>query len=155
MDEYRSGSDAEDGSKAFVDVVDQYVGQPASLFSEERPVDQLEPERNSDRVFRQPACLGGKQHIPSDARSTNIRSDWHDVGLPDIHTEHIVGGDHHTRPPFVEIDPVHPAPRYHGAERSIRSNAANDSATVGGSVFASSASASNCWAKPTAEWVAA
>ena len=34
-DEGRSGSDAEDGSKALVDVVYQYVGQPASLFSEE------------------------------------------------------------------------------------------------------------------------
>ena len=28
-------SDAEDGSKAFVDVVDQYLGQPAGLLSEE------------------------------------------------------------------------------------------------------------------------
>ena len=60
-----------------------------------------------------------------------------------------------TRPAPVEVDPVHPAPRYHGAERSIRSSAANDSATVGGSLLASSASTRSCWAKPNAEWVAA
>ena len=30
------GSDAEDGSQAFVDVVNQYLGQPAGLLSQER-----------------------------------------------------------------------------------------------------------------------
>jgi hypothetical protein len=34
-DEDRTRSDAEDGSKAFVDVVDQYLGQPAGQCSEE------------------------------------------------------------------------------------------------------------------------
>jgi hypothetical protein len=43
-----SESEAEDGPEAFVNVVDQDVGQAAGLFAEERPVDQLEPERNSN-----------------------------------------------------------------------------------------------------------
>lgn len=47
-----SGSEAEDGSEAIVNVVDQDLGQAAGLIAEQRPVDQLEPERNSDRVLR-------------------------------------------------------------------------------------------------------
>jgi len=48
----RSGSEAEDGSDAVVDVVDQDLRQAAGVFAEERPVDRFEPERDSDRILR-------------------------------------------------------------------------------------------------------
>ena len=35
--------------------------------------------------------------------------------------------DHHTGPAFVEFDPVHPVPRYHGAERSMTPDPGIDS----------------------------
>lgn len=138
------GSDPKDRPESFVDVLDQYVGQAAGLFTEERSVDQFETEWDSDRVLPQPARIRRQEDIASDAGAGDIRRDGNHVGLPDIHGKHIVGRHNHTRSGLVEVDPVHSASRYHGAERSIRSSAANDSSAVGDSAPASLASASSC-----------
>ena len=64
------------------------------------------------------------------------------------------GGNDNARTAPVEVDPVHPAARYHGADRSIRSAVASASSAVGGSPAASAASATSCWGKVVvwAEW---
>ena len=66
------------------------------------------------------------------------------MGLPDLHTENVVRRHDDAGSTLVQLEPVHAASRYHGADRSIRSATARDSSSVGGSEPASAASASNC-----------
>lgn len=96
---------------------------PAWLPRSERSINSS-PSATATESFGSPLAVAGSSTFPA-MPARNIRSDRDDVGLPDIHTEHIVGGHHHARPVFAEVDPVHRTPGHHGAERSIRSSAAN------------------------------
>jgi len=155
MGEVTRVSDPEDRPKTFIDVIDQDASEATGLFAKERPVDQLETKRYSDRVLGETTRCCRHEDIPGDPSTGNVRGQRDHVGLPDIYAKHIVGGHDHTRSAFVELDPAHRASRYHGAERSIRSKAASDSSAVGDSAPASPASAISCWERLNPECVAA
>ena len=131
------------GSQSVINGVNQSPRQPTRTIHQPCAIYQVQSQRHCNGVGRQTGDRGVEQDIADETSPIEILRQRHDMGLPDVDIQNIVRRHDHTRPTFVEIDPVHPAALYHGADRSIHSPATEASPGVGLSGAASSASATS------------
>jgi len=143
-----------DGSQSIIDRFDEGPGQSARTLPQPCAIDQLQSERHCNGVGGQAGHCSVEQDIAGEASPIEIRGERHNMGLPDVDIENVTSGNHDTRPTLVEIDPIHPATHYHGADRSIRSPTAMASSGVNPSAAASAASATSWSANDMVDWSA-
>jgi len=82
-------SQAENGADTVVDCIDECLRQLACSVDEPLTVDQLQPERHRYRILRQPGDGRLEQNIAGKTGSIQIRSERHDMGLPDVNAKYL------------------------------------------------------------------
>ena len=83
-------SQAENSTDPVVDGADERLRQLACSVDEPPTVDQLQPERHGDGVRWQPGDSRLEQDIAGKTGSIQIRSERHNMGLPDVNTKHLL-----------------------------------------------------------------
>ena len=83
--------EAQHCADTFVDGIDERSWELTDARPQPGAIDQLQTERDSDRILRKTRDRRGEQHVAGEAGTIDIRREGHDVRLPHLGAENIVG----------------------------------------------------------------
>jgi hypothetical protein len=81
-------SEVENASESLVESVNQRARELSDLVFQPGAIDQLKTQRHRDRGPGKARHLSIEKEVAGEAGSIQVRSQRHDVGLPDTDSEH-------------------------------------------------------------------